>query len=155
VPLISIVPRCATPARGEAGLHVAHAPAVDPSVAHDAAERIDGPSFAGGHHVDVAVQVHDRPGAAASCADHVHAWMPRGVFGQGVGGDVLDLEPAPREIVAEKTGARVVGFARRIDGGDPHQIHRELHELVARAVHFRGDPIDDMHGSAYNTPCAR
>ena len=46
--------------RGDAGLHVADAAAVDPAVAHQPAERIDRPAVAGRHDVDVAVEVHDR-----------------------------------------------------------------------------------------------
>ena len=70
VPLISIVPGRRDAGaldrfggehrRGDAGLHVADAAAVDPAVAHQPAERIDGPAVAGGHDVDVAVEMDDR-----------------------------------------------------------------------------------------------
>ena len=46
--------------RGDAGLHVARAAAVDPAVDDLAAERIERPAVAGRHDVEVAVQVHDR-----------------------------------------------------------------------------------------------
>ena len=49
--------------RRDARLHVARAAAVDAAVAHDAAERIDGPALAGGDDVEVAVEVDERPRA--------------------------------------------------------------------------------------------
>ena len=69
--------------RGDAGLHVAGAAAVDPAVAHQAAERIDRPAVAGRHHVEVAVQVHQRVRVAAGApADDVDARM-RGACARG------------------------------------------------------------------------
>ena len=51
-------------ARGEAALHVGAAPAVDPSVADLAAERVNGPAVADGHDVGVPEQEQARPVAA-------------------------------------------------------------------------------------------
>src|SRR6185503_5297609 len=105
--------------RGEAGFHVADAAAEDLAVFDPTAERINGPAVACGHHVDVAVEVHDRSGPAAPRADDVDARVTGGMLGAPFRGDVLDVVRAPREIVADEMRARVVGLARRIDGRNP------------------------------------
>src|SRR5438093_1073649 len=99
-----------------------------------------------------AVQMHDRTRSATARPDHIHARMARRVLGTSLRGDVLNREPAPLEVVAEKMRAGVVLLARRVDGRDAHKIRRQLHELVPGAIDFRRDAIDEMHGSAYNNP---
>ena len=49
---------------GEPALHVAGAAAIDPAVADDAGEGIDGPAVAGLDHVDMRVEMH---GGAGRC----------------------------------------------------------------------------------------
>ena len=49
--------------RRKAALHVAGAPAVDSAFLHHGGERVQGPSAAGLHHIDMAVEVHARSGA--------------------------------------------------------------------------------------------
>src|SRR5205807_7930972 len=126
---------------GDSGFHVAHAAAVDASVAHDTAERLDRPSIAGGHDVEVAVQVHDRTWTSAPRADDVHARVRGCVLRPSVGGDVLDLEPAPRQLVADRVRAHVVRVAGRIDRGNAHEIGREGHNLVGGAIDFGKDAV--------------
>ena len=54
--------------RGDPRFHVARSAAVDPAVADDAGERIDRPALSGGHDVEMAVQMDERPRARARAA---------------------------------------------------------------------------------------
>ena len=83
VPLISTLPRRAIAGaphrfggvdrRGDARLHVARAAAVDAAVAHDARKRIDGPPFAGGDDVEVAVEMNERARLRAASRGRRHS----------------------------------------------------------------------------------
>ena len=112
--------------RGEPRFHVAHAAAEDPAVTHHAGEWIERPPIAGRHDIDVPVQVDDRSAAAPARGDDVDAGVTGRMLGPAVGDDVLDVEPALPQVIAEKAGARLVLVARWIDCRNPHEIHREL-----------------------------
>ena len=155
VPLISSVPGSVDAGardrfrrvhrRGEARFHVAHAAAEDPAVTHHAGEWIERPPIAGRHDIDVPVQVDDRAAAAPARRDDVHAGVTGRMLGPAVGDDVLDVELALPQVIAEKAGARFVLVARWIDGRNPHEIHRELHDLVGGAIDFRQNAVDSGH----------
>jgi hypothetical protein len=63
-----------------------------------------------------------------------------------IGDDVLDIKMMPRELSAEKPRTRFVFVARRIDRGNPHEIARELNNLVSGSIDFAHDAIDGVHG---------
>ena len=131
--------------RRNAGFHVADTATVNFTVAHQAAEGIDSPAIAGGHHVDVAIEVDDRARATAPGTDDVDPRVTGRVLGASLGGDVLDLERAPREELADEPRAGLVLLARRVDGRDPHEIGGELHDFVGGAIDFGQDAFDGQH----------
>ena len=116
---------CLRPQRAprDSGLHVARSAAVNPPVDDVAAERIARPAIAGRHDVEVAVQVHDRVRRApAPRADDVDARVAAGVLGTALGGEVLDLEGAALQAIANQARAVVVGLAGRVDRRNADQI---------------------------------
>jgi hypothetical protein len=110
------------------------------------AKRIDRPAVAGRYHVDVPVEVHDRARPAAARSNDVDPRVSGGVLGASFGLDVLDLERATLQEVAEEVRAGVVLLAGRVDGWNPHEIGGELDDLIGRAIDFGQDSLDGLHG---------
>jgi len=135
--------------RGDSGFHIADAAAEDLPVADEAAEWIDTPAVAGGYDIDVAVQVDDTATTiAAARADDVDARMAVGMLRSPCGDDVLDAESAARQVIAEKARARFVVRARRIDGWNPDEIRRELHDLVRGAIDLVDNALNGVRAHA-------
>ena len=63
-----------------------------------------------------------------------------------VGIDVVHVESKGGEAIAEQVRAVLVELARGVDGRNAHEIARQLDDLVLRAVDFRDDPVDVIHG---------
>ena len=139
--------------RGNAGFHVADAATDDAAVANRALERIDRPPEPGRHDVDVAVQMNAWPVVrSATRPDHVHPRILRGMALVRVGDDVLDVEMMPLQPIAKDMRARFILVAGRVDGRNPYEIARELHDLVGGSIDFVDDAIDGVHGGwKYNT----
>ena len=92
--------------RGDSGLHVARSAAVDPAVDDVTAKRIARPALAGRHDVEMAVQVHDRVRRASMPGpDDVDARVALGVFGKAFGREVLDIESAALQTIANEVRA--------------------------------------------------
>ena len=73
------------------------------------------------------------------------------MLGAPFGGDVLDVERARAEVIAEETRAGLVLLARRVDGRNPDQIRGELDDLVGRAIDLGQHALDGLHATAvYN-----
>src|SRR5262249_599698 len=112
---------------------------VNAPIADDCCERIDGPSAARGHHVEMAVQVNDRSAAAAPGPEDVDARVCGGVLRTPVGLDVLDLIPSPGEAIADDPPACLVRIPWRIHGRQTDERARVLDDLVPRGVDFSED----------------
>ena len=124
------------------------AAAVDPAVAHHAAERIDRPAVAGRHDVEVAVEVNDRTARPPRRdADDVHARMARGVLGAPFGGDVLDRR---RRGAARSSPMKRAQASYSSPGGLTVGIRTRsavnCDDLVGRAIDFGQNALDGMHG---------
>ncbi len=129
--------------RGDPGLHVARSAAVDPAVDDVAAKWIARPAVAGGHDVEVAVQVHDRVRrASVPGADDVDARMARGVLGTAFGGEVLDVESAALQTIADEVRAVFVSLAGRIDRRNANEIGGERDSLRRRRIDLSQDAVD-------------
>ena len=143
--------------RGQAGLHVGRAAAVQVAVTDLAAERVDGPALAGRYDVEVSVQVQGRPRlAAASPAENVDLRTLRVVAGPL---DVLGLEAVGLQTDADQLGAFPVGVAGRVDARNADQLGREPgrfltadrglgEDAVGEArCHSRGTALYGRHGT--------
>ena len=91
------------------------------------------------------VQVDDTSSAAPPRANDVDARMLSGVLWTAVRGVIFDLETAAGQLAAEKPGARLVLFSRRIDGRNAHERLCERDDLVRRAIDLRHDSVGGMH----------
>jgi hypothetical protein len=121
---------------GDAALHVAGAAAEHLSVPHDSRKRVDRPARARLHHVDVAVEVHARPGTAALAArDYIDPRIALAVARRSFGTHIIQHEPAPLEPLADELRARPVSLARRVHRGIAHERTSELHQLLAPGVY--------------------
>ncbi len=126
--------------RGDPGLHVRGAAAVDSPVANDPAERVHGPSVARGNDVEMAVQMDERTLApAAAETDHVHARMRVGVLRIALGDEIVDLEAKALELPSERFRGLSIGVSRRVDARDPDQLRGEVDDLVPGALDFAAD----------------
>ena len=142
--------------RGQAGLHVAGASPPDPPVAHLAAEGIDRPPRAGGHDVEVAVEVDDRARAPSRAPAHdVEPGMARGVLGPALGRDVLDREAAALQPASDHPRALLVGLAGRVDRGQADQLGREIHHLAGQVVHRAEHALLHVRHAGSSVPLAR
>src|SRR5262249_36752431 len=92
------------------------------------------PGVGGGYHVVMAVEV-ERPRPPAVVADKAVARLPAAV--RGGAGDLDDgvAQADLVELVADTLDAGPVPGARRVLGGDGHQVPGETHHLVL----VRGD----------------
>jgi len=117
--------------RRQATFHVTGAAAVDAVVDDLGGERVVGPAGAGLDHVDMAVEMHARPGPAGLIArNHVGPWIGVGIAPSALGPQHGNLEPARLEAPAQIVAAGGIGVARRIDGGDADQVLGQRHQVV-------------------------
>src|SRR5690606_35355164 len=127
------------------GLHVGRAAAVDPTVAHDAAERVDGPAVAGGDHIEVAVQVHDRIAAGArERADDVDPGMGPRVLRPALGRVVFDGEAELFEAGADRARAVFIELAGRVDRRDADQFDGEVDDFVRQLIDGGENSVTDL-----------
>src|SRR5579871_3534325 len=113
-------------------------------------ERIRAPAGAGPHDVDVAVEMHARPGRRALVAgDDIDARVALVVAWRSGGMQVFDLEPPCLQAAAYEFGAGAIRLAGRVHGGEAYECAREIDELVAPRL----DPSDQparavaLHGA--------
>jgi hypothetical protein len=146
---------------GKPAFHVACAAPVDPAVPDRAAERVHRPPFAGLDHVDMRVEVDDRPWAATLDArDDIRARIAVGIAGRSFAADEADREAAPPEPFAHEFGAGRIGFARRVDGRETDEVGGELNEVfdpfVNRFCQFVDhDGRDAANAAAWQGPRCR
>ena len=128
--------------RGNAGLHVAGAAAVQLAVEDFAAKRIARPAAAGRHHVEVAVEMDGRPLAVPWRPTTLMRGMLRGVLLAADRRQQLDVCAMRAQLVADHARAGFVFVPGRIDGRNADQPRREIDDLVARTVHFRQHTVE-------------
>ena len=137
---------CGVYRSGDSGLHIAGAASVNAAAPDYAAKRIDGPSVAGRHDIEMSVEVHEGSRLRAGAEPYdVDSRVTARVFRAIESRDVLDVELELRKPFADEPGARFVRFARRIDRRYPDEILRELDDLACRSIDFGEHAID--HGA--------
>ena len=121
---------------GDAALHIARAPAVDPAVLHHAFEGIDRPVLAGRHDVGMSVEVqggHRRP--AGKTAHQVYPGAFLRVVRMISGGQVPGFEAERGQAIVHQPGAGQVFVARRVHGGYTNQVPQKRRHVFAEAVY--------------------
>ena len=108
------------------------------------AERIDGPSGAGGDDVEMAVEVDERMRVPAGPGgDNIDARVRLGMFGSPLGGVIFDREAEAAQPIADEAGAFLVQLPWRIDGGEADQIGGEGDGFVGQAVDGGENAVGD------------
>ena len=74
--------------------------------------------------------------------EHIDPWIAGRVLDTILRHQIANRETTRSQPIAEKTSARLIGFTGRIDGGNPHQVGREIDDLVSGLLDLVQDTFD-------------
>src|SRR5215469_2874584 len=131
----------------DAGLLVGDPSAVEFAVADEGAEGRNGPAFANGNDVEVAVKVECGAGRGAfDAAEDVDARMLCGVLRETFSGDVVRVVAELAKLVADEFSSGDVILSRGIECGDANEFLEPGDHLVAKGLDTSEDCFLKIYG---------